>query len=226
MDGVLHSTPQGPVFIGLNGVTVGPDVVTIDATSAPYPSADGKLAAVRRSLGIFTAFKAPVSWFSWLQGQITFTAGELLDKLVRWYLGLRASTPSCSPDITTNYQIHTSGSVLDVANVWNDVPLKYCVVVPGGAGGIAGERRGVEVSIVEQPFGQFCSARTWKPVSVWGPNDVISATSTASRPRPTTTRPTRGALFRASNVCQRPSRYASNQAAKSIRSYGEGTSGM
>ena len=45
-----------------------------------------------------------------------------------------------------------------------------------------------------------------KVVSVSGPNEVISATSTASRPRPTMTRPTRGVLLRASNVCQRPSR--------------------
>ena len=50
------------------------------------------------------------------------------------------------------------------------------------------------------------AARTSNSVSVSGPNDVISATSTASRPRPTTTRPTTGRLLRASNVCQAPSR--------------------
>jgi mycothiol synthase len=44
------------------------------------------------------------------------------------------------------------------------------------------------------------SAITSKLLSVTGPNEVISATSTASRPRPTTTRPVRGLLLRASNV--------------------------
>jgi len=52
------------------------------------------------------------------------------------------------------------------------------------------------------------------------PYDVESAQSTASRPRPITTRPTRGVLCRASNVYQRPPTYASNQVWKSI-----GTSG-
>ena len=46
------------------------------------------------------------------------------------------------------------------------------------------------------------AARTSNSVSVTGPNDVMSATSTASRPLPTTTRPTRRRLLRASNVCQ------------------------
>ena len=50
------------------------------------------------------------------------------------------------------------------------------------------------------------AARTSNSVSVSGPKLVISATSTASRPRPTTTRPTRRRLLRASKVCQRPSR--------------------
>ena len=50
------------------------------------------------------------------------------------------------------------------------------------------------------------AARTSKCVSVTGPKDVISATSTASRPRPPTTRPTRRRLLRASKVCHAPSR--------------------
>jgi hypothetical protein len=50
------------------------------------------------------------------------------------------------------------------------------------------------------------SARTSNSVSVTGPNVVSSATSTASRPRPTTTRPTRRRLLRASNVCHASSR--------------------
>ena len=56
------------------------------------------------------------------------------------------------------------------------------------------------------PSSRSRSARTSKPVSVSAPNEVIRATSMASRPRPTTTRPTRAVLFLASNVCQRPSR--------------------
>src|SRR5688500_9032449 len=52
------------------------------------------------------------------------------------------------------------------------------------------------------------------------PKAVESAQSTASRPRPMTTRPTRGVLCRASNVYQRPPTYASHQVWKSI-----GTSG-
>ena len=50
------------------------------------------------------------------------------------------------------------------------------------------------------------AARTSNSVSVTGPNEVSSATSTASRPRPTTTRPTRRRLLRASKVCHAPSR--------------------
>src|SRR5437762_189849 len=52
------------------------------------------------------------------------------------------------------------------------------------------------------------------------PYAVESAQSTASRPRPITTRPTRGVLWRASNVYHRPPTYASNHVWKSI-----GTSG-
>ena len=48
-----------------------------------------------------------------------------------------------------------------------------------------------------------------------GPNDVIMATSEASRPREMSIRPILGSLWRASNVYQPPSRYASNQALKS-----------
>jgi hypothetical protein len=50
------------------------------------------------------------------------------------------------------------------------------------------------------------AARTSNSVSVTGPNEVIRATSTASRPRPTTTRPMRRRLLRASKVCHAPSR--------------------
>jgi hypothetical protein len=48
------------------------------------------------------------------------------------------------------------------------------------------------------------------------PNEVVNATSAASRPTAINTRPMRAALWRASNVHQRSSRYASNQALKSI----------
>src|SRR5664279_2258164 len=60
------------------------------------------------------------------------------------------------------------------------------------------------------------SVQTVKLRSVSGPNDVLIATSTASRPRASSTRPTRGTLLRASNVYHWPPRYASNQPAKSI----------
>src|SRR5580693_5905907 len=60
------------------------------------------------------------------------------------------------------------------------------------------------------------SVQTLKLTSVLGPNVVAMATSIASRPLAISTRPIRGTLFRASKVYQRPPRYASNQAAKSI----------
>ena len=48
------------------------------------------------------------------------------------------------------------------------------------------------------------SVQTVKPARVLGPNVLLIATSVASRPRAMSTRPIRGVLFRASNVCQRP----------------------
>src|SRR6202012_2117074 len=48
------------------------------------------------------------------------------------------------------------------------------------------------------------------------PNAVVSATSAASRPVAISTRPIRGTLCRASIVHQRPPRYTSNHALKSI----------
>jgi 4-amino-4-deoxy-L-arabinose transferase-like glycosyltransferase len=89
----------------------------------------------------------------------------------------------------------------------------HCPIVPYSAiSGTAGSsRHGVRLTSPLTLFG--CgrtsprrSATTSKSVSVSGPNDVISATSTASRPRPTITRPMRGRLLRASNVYQWPSR--------------------
>ena len=50
------------------------------------------------------------------------------------------------------------------------------------------------------------SVTTLKPASLAGPKLVESATSVASRPRAMSTRPIRGALWRASKVYQRPSR--------------------
>src|SRR6185295_2837805 len=67
------------------------------------------------------------------------------------------------------------------------------------------------------------SVHTLKLSSVDGPKLVVSATSAASRPRAISTRPMRGTLLRGSNVYQPSSRYASNQAAKSIGAYGGGT---
>jgi len=67
------------------------------------------------------------------------------------------------------------------------------------------------------------SVQTLKPASVFGPKVLVIATSVASRPRAMRTRPMRGTLFRASKVCHCPSRYTSNQAAKSIGPWGGGT---
>ena len=47
-------------------------------------------------------------------------------------------------------------------------------------------------------------AQTVKSARVVRPNVLLIATSVASRPRAISTRPIRGTLFRASNVCQRP----------------------
>src|SRR5579863_2490650 len=55
------------------------------------------------------------------------------------------------------------------------------------------------------------------------PYVVTIATSSASRPRPISTRPIRGSLLRGSNVHQRPARYTSIQAQKSIGASGGGT---
>src|SRR5580765_7498361 len=66
------------------------------------------------------------------------------------------------------------------------------------------------------------STHTLKPTSVLGPNALLMATSVASRPRAIRIRPMRGTLFRGSKVCQCPSTYASNHAAKSITLYGGG----
>ena len=60
------------------------------------------------------------------------------------------------------------------------------------------------------------SVQTLKLTSVLAPNVVLIATSIASRPLAISTRPIRGTLLRGSKVYQRPPRYASNQAAKSI----------
>src|SRR5580658_7170391 len=54
------------------------------------------------------------------------------------------------------------------------------------------------------------------------PNEVVIATSAASRPVAISTRPILGVLCRASNVHHWSSRYTSNQALKSI---GQGTGG-
>jgi hypothetical protein len=66
-----------------------------------------------------------------------------------------------------------------------------------------------------QPF-STSSVETLKLTSVLGPNVVAMATSIASRPLAISIRPIRGTLLRGSKVYQRPPRYASNQAAKSI----------
>src|SRR3979411_3256581 len=66
------------------------------------------------------------------------------------------------------------------------------------------------------------SVQTLKLTSVLAPNVVLIATSIASRPLAISTRPIRGTLLRGSKVYQRPPRYASNQAAKSIGPQGGG----
>jgi hypothetical protein len=60
-------------------------------------------------------------------------------------------------------------------------------------------------------------------LSVLGPKVVLIATSAASRPLATSTRPIRGILLRASNVYQWPPTKASNQALKSIGAGSAGT---
>ena len=60
------------------------------------------------------------------------------------------------------------------------------------------------------------SVHTVNCVSVVAPNDVVSATSTASRPRANTMRPMRGAVCRASIGYQAPATYTSAHAEKSI----------
>ena len=72
-------------------------------------------------------------------------------------------------------------------------------------------------------FARTSSVQTLKLVKVLGPNVLLIATSAASRPRAISTLPMRGVLLRASKVYQRPSRKASNHAAKSIGPYGGGT---
>src|SRR5437762_6355093 len=74
---------------------------------------------------------------------------------------------------------------------------------------------------VAQPV-RTSSVHTLKLANVLGPNVLLIATSAASRPRAISTLPIRGVLLRASKVYQRPSRKASNQAAKSIGPYGGG----
>src|SRR5438445_498512 len=69
----------------------------------------------------------------------------------------------------------------------------------------------------------FTSAQTVMERNSAGPNVVTIATSRASRPRPITTRPTRLALLRGSNVHHRSPNQTSIQAAKSIGSAGGGT---
>src|SRR5262249_39453512 len=60
------------------------------------------------------------------------------------------------------------------------------------------------------------SVQTTNRLSLVSPNDVVRATSTASRPSAIVTRPILGSLCLASKVYQRPPRYASNQPLKSI----------
>ena len=75
----------------------------------------------------------------------------------------------------------------------------------GGAGRRRGEpargRRDRDVA-----HGATGSVQTVKPVRVVAPKDVVRATSTASRPRPISTRPMRGSLCRASSVYHRSPR--------------------
>src|SRR2546430_10020181 len=73
---------------------------------------------------------------------------------------------------------------------------------------------------VRVPTLLITSVQTLKLSSVLGPNVLLIATSAASRPRAMSTRPIRGTLFRGSKMYQRPPRYASIQAAKSIGPYG------
>src|SRR5207248_410386 len=67
------------------------------------------------------------------------------------------------------------------------------------------------------------SAQTVMERNVAGPKVVIIATSRASRPRPMSTRPTRRALLRGSNVHQRSPSQTSIHAAKSIGAGSGGT---
>src|ERR1019366_6094716 len=64
--------------------------------------------------------------------------------------------------------------------------------------------------------GATSSVTTVKLFSQAVPNDVVIATSAASRPVAISTRPIRGTLLRASKVHQRSSRHAWYQALKSI----------
>jgi len=58
--------------------------------------------------------------------------------------------------------------------------------------------------VAARPAYVTSSVMTLKPASVQGPKEVTIATSVASRPRAIKMRPTRGVLWRASNVYQRP----------------------
>lgn len=69
----------------------------------------------------------------------------------------------------------------------------------GGAGGVRGELARARREQRAHAAGIW-SVHTVNPVKVVLPNEVVRATSTASRPRPISTRPIRGALWRASSV--------------------------
>src|SRR6202045_4337162 len=65
--------------------------------------------------------------------------------------------------------------------------------------------------------GPASSVQTLKVFKVWGPKEVASGISVASRPRATVMRPMRGMLRRASKVNQRPSRKTSNHRSRILR---------
>jgi hypothetical protein len=73
---------------------------------------------------------------------------------------------------------------------------------------LPGSHSRVEVGRYGNSAGSFStsSVHTLKLVSVFGPNVLVIATSTASRPRAISTRPVRGILLRGSKTCQEPSK--------------------
>ena len=77
------------------------------------------------SLSEVTSAALPLLWQP--DTLIPASSQSIAAKVINQFLGLRAATPDCSPNITHSSLISTTGSAFETDPVLNEPPLKYCV---------------------------------------------------------------------------------------------------